>query len=621
MEVEKSLEKRIVFERMLAEISAEAISIKDISAFINKSINRIGNTLDVSRINIYDYEADLEIFFLAYEWVQEGVSLSEDSGTAEISMSAAFMELKKGKIFNFPNTQLLPKGNHKEICEVEETKSTLIVPLFTLNQLSGFICFDECRSNRTWQSEDIYILTTAGQIITRAMESKHTEEDLLKHRRCLEAIFRSVQDGIITVDRELTIINANDAISEICGITPVEIIGKPFAESMKHCKKACFHTLSETAGKKTIAKEYRIKCMRAGSDEQIVIITSSPLVDINGAFMGAVLGIRDITKLNKLEQELKEKNQYQGIIGKSKKMQDVFSLVKKLANIETTVLITGESGTGKELIARALHQSGQRASKPFIAVNCSALPENLLESELFGHVKGSFTGAISNNTGRFLAADGGTIMLDEIADSSPNIQLKLLRVLQEKVFEVVGETASRKVDIRVIATTNCDLKEKIKKGGFREDFYYRLKVIEIPLPPLRERLEDIPLLIQHFCRHFSDRFKKNIESVSDEVLRLFMSYSWPGNVRELEHTIEHACILCGGKIITIKDIPSEIGKSNKDGVPKTHDPGTDEAQNIQQILEKNDWNKSKSARLLGISRQALYNKIYKYKLKPGTPDP
>jgi len=451
-------------------------------------------------------------------------------------------------------------------------------------------------------------------VITRAVENKLAEENILKQRRELEAIFRSVRDAIITVDRELKIINVNDAASHICGITTSEIIGKPFLKTMKQCRKTCIHILRETAREKSFIKEHRIKCMKVGTKEQTVVISSSPLIDINDTFLGAVLVARDITKLNKLEKELKERNQYHGIIGKSKKMQEVFGLVKKLANIETTVLITGESGTGKELIARALHQSGRRASKPFIAVNCSALPENLLESELFGHVKGSFTGAVSNNIGRFQAADGGSIMLDEIADSSPHIQLKLLRVLQEKEFEVVGETVSRKVNIRVIATSNCDLKDKIKSGNFREDFYYRLKVIEIQLPPLRERSEDIPLLVQYFCKLFSDRFEKKIKFVSDEVLREFMSYSWPGNIRELEHTIEHASILCTGKMITLEDLPNEILKSDGYELPITPESTIHVAQEILETLKQTDWNKAKAARLLGISRQALYTKIYKYEL-------
>ena len=274
--------------------------------------------------------------------------------------------------------------------------------------------------------------------------------------------------------------------------------------------------------------------------------------------MGAVLVIRDITLLRDLERELRERHQFQNIIGRSKKMQDTYRLLEDLANLETTVLITGESGTGKELVARALHYSGQRAFKPFVTVSCSALAESLLESELFGHVRGAFTGAIRDKQGRFQAANGGTILLDEIGDISPLIQLKLLRVLQEKEIERVGESTPQKVDVRVIACTNKDLKEKVRRGEFRQDLYYRLKVVEVSLPPLRDRLEDLPLLVDHFCHSFNERFKKNIEGISNEVLGKFMDYPWPGNVRELEHVMEHAFVLCHGGVITLEHLPSEI---------------------------------------------------------------
>jgi transcriptional regulator with PAS, ATPase and Fis domain len=336
-----------------------------------------------------------------------------------------------------------------------------------------------------------------------------------------------------------------------------------------------------------------------------------------------VLVIRDVTLLRDLERELREKHQFQNIIGRSKKMQDTYRLLEDLADLETTVLVTGESGTGKELVARALHYSGQRAFKPFVTVSCSALAESLLESELFGHVRGAFTGAIKDKMGRFQAANGGTILLDEIGDISPLIQLKLLRVLQEKEFERVGESVPQKVDVRVIACTNKDLKEKVRRGEFRQDLYYRLKVVEVSLPPLRDRLEDLPLLVDHFCRSFNERFKKNIEGISNEVLGKFMDYPWPGNVRELEHVMEHAFVLCRGGVITLEHLPSEIRdyerndrseRSVRIPVQKIPTQGSNGAQEILNALNKAHWNKTKAARLLGISRRTIYRKICLYQL-------
>jgi len=366
-------------------------------------------------------------------------------------------------------------------------------------------------------------------------------------------------------------------------------------------------------GNKTI-KEYRVECGQQNRPRQVVVLSSSPLVDSDNRSLGAVLVIRDITRLNALEQELKERYQFHNIIGKSGKMQGVYRLLENLADSETTVLIDGESGTGKELAAEALHYSGVRTSKPLVKVNCSALAENLLESELFGHVKGAFTGAIKDKEGRFEAANHGTIFLDEIGDLSPGLQVKFLRVLQEKEFERVGDNTPIKVDVRVIAATNQDLREKVRRGEFREDLYYRLKVVKVSLPPLRERPEDIPLLVDHFCKSYNKKLKKNIRGVSDQVLRTFMYYPWPGNVRELMHAIEHAYILGQDPAITVDDLPSEIRDYSKSKIPVPKDKSTLQPDDIIQALEKTDWNKAKASRLLGVSRQTLYRKIEDYKI-------
>lgn len=448
-------------------------------------------------------------------------------------------------------------------------------------------------------------------------ERKEKEKQLIEHRSRLEAIFRSVKDAIITVDPELKVIEVNKSAQNICGIEIEEAPGQIFSQCFNQCNKACYEILKQTLENKTTMQEYRIECGHQKRHQQLVSVTSSPLLDPEGIFMGAVLVIKDITLLRDLERELRERHQFQNIIGRNKKMQDIYRLLEDLADLDTTVLVSGESGTGKELVARALHYSGRRAFKPFITVNCSALAESLLESELFGHVKGAFTGAIRDKEGRFQAANGGTIFLDEIGDISPLIQLKLLRVLQEKVFERVGESIPQKVDVRVIASTNKDLKEKVKRGEFREDLYYRLKVVEIALPPLRERLEDIPLLVEHFISYFNQRFKKKIEGISNEVLNKFMNYPWPGNVRELEHVIEHAFVLCHGRVITIDHLPLEI-KSYESAAKvmeaKIQLKDKKTAQEILNALNRTGWNKAKAARLLHVSRQTVYRKISQFKL-------
>jgi len=435
-----------------------------------------------------------------------------------------------------------------------------------------------------------------------------------RYRRNLEAIFKSLNDGIVTVDREMRVIEANEATKNICGFSPGEIIGKGFGKVLSRCNKPCHKVLKETLKTKKTIREFRVECRHKARPGQIVLLTSSPLVDRKKQFVGAVLVVRDITRLSDLEKKLKERHQFHKIIGKSLRMQEIYRLIDYLADTETTVLITGESGTGKELVAGAIHHRGKRADKPMVTVNCSALAETLLESELFGHVKGAFTGAIKDKAGRFQVADGGTVFLDEIGDISPIVQLKLLRVLQEREFERVGDSKPIKVDVRVITATNRNLKENVMLGEFREDLYYRIKVVEVAIPPLRERREDLPLLVDHFCSQFNSSFNKEIDGISDEVLTTFMHYPWPGNIREFQHAIEHAFVLCRGRTITSKHLPSEIneysmGKSRAYGKKQF-----DEPHEILQALKKTDWNKAKAARTLGISRQTIYRKIDEFGL-------
>jgi len=451
-------------------------------------------------------------------------------------------------------------------------------------------------------------------IVRDITKRKFVEQELETHRSRLEAIFRSVNDAIITVDAEMNVIEANTATNSICGLNLQNLVGNILAESDCQCSGLCHAVLEKTLNDKIAVRDYRIECSHDALPHQKVSISTSPLLDRDDRFLGAVLVIKDITRISDLERELKNRHMFQNIVGKSRKIQDIFCLLEDLSSLETTVLLTGESGTGKELAARAIHYSGTRAFKPFVTVNCSALSENLLESELFGHVKGSFTGAIRDTHGRFQSANGGTILLDEIGDISPRIQLKLLRVLQEKEFERVGHPDPIRVDIRVIASTNKDLRRLVEEGFFREDLYYRLKVVEIELPPLRERPEDIRLLVEHFIKLFNKKFSKEMLHVSDDVLHCFLNYAWPGNIRELEHALERAFVLCRGDVIELAHIPPEIispktyrrtaGKSNS----------IDSPDELLAALQKSGWNKTKAARLLGINRRTIYRRISRYNL-------
>ncbi len=614
MKTDEELQKRIAYEKMLAGISERAVSVDDLGEFLDGSLRSMGSILDVSRIFIFTYQAASETFSCICEWVARGITTLEALDELKITIPWGTKHLKNGEIINFENTRDIPGDPYRERLLAADVKSTLNVPLFIKGDLYGFTGFDECRYHRKWIDEDVYILTTAAQIITRAIENKHYEEELERHRSRLESIFSSVQDAIITVDINMNVIEANKAAEKICGFK-IDT-GQPFTDCTTECDRSCLEVLQKTLNTRSTVQDYQIECGHRDRSKLIAMVNCSPLLDSGGNFMGAVLVIRDITRLTHLEEELKERHHFQNIIGKCEKMQQVYNLLKTLASQTTTVLITGGSGTGKEMAAKALHYGGARANGPYIAVNCSALAESLLESELFGHVKGAFTGADRDKIGRFEAADGGTILLDEIGDISPLIQLKLLRVLQEKEFDRVGESNPRKVDVRVLASTNRNLKEAMRTGEFREDLYYRLNVIEIKLPPLRERYEDFPLLINHFCEVFQKGYDKNISGVSVEVLQAFMNYPWPGNVRELEHAIERAFVLCRDQTIQLEHIPSEIRDYTPTHINKRlpKDSNNDDPEAIRQALEKTDWNISKAARLLGISRWTLYRRFQKYNI-------
>lgn len=450
-----------------------------------------------------------------------------------------------------------------------------------------------------------------------ALKYNSLQNENEKYRLNLEAIFRSVKDAIITIDKDKFILEVNEAAEKICGMTR-DAIGKSIESIQTVCNCHCLDTLKETIRNKRPLEVLHTECGHSGRHKQVVTLNTSPLINRKGEFYGAVMVVRDDTRLNELERDLGERRRFHNVIGQNNQMQKIYSLIEDLADVETTVLITGESGTGKELVAEAIHNRGKRSSKPMVKVNCSALSENLLESELFGHVKGAFTGADRDKTGRFQMAEGGTIFLDEIGDLSPQMQLRLLRVLQDKVFERVGDSTPIKADVRVIAATNRDLSRKIRKGEFREDFYYRLRVVELALPPLRERKDDVLLLVDYFIQRFSDKFNKNVTAISEDVKKIFMDYSWPGNIRELEHTMEHAFVIARQNTITVDVLPKNFIDQTAKNLSSSIDEAAIGPESLLNALKKAGGNKSKAARLLGINVRTIYRKIEKYNIESET---
>ena len=443
-----------------------------------------------------------------------------------------------------------------------------------------------------------------SSITRHAIENRKLQLEREQFRANLEAINRSISDAIIMVDQHLQLQHLNDAALQ-CGYS-TDQLGQAIDQLSTGCNGSCRMALAETVRTGQRQELKRIECRGNGSRPRIVSVIATPTTSEDGDRTGAVAVIRDETELDALERQLQQRSRFHTIIGRAPVMQQLFTRIEALADVTSTVLICGESGTGKELVAQALHECGTRKQKPFIKLNCSALPEGLLESELFGHVRGAFTGAIKDKMGRFQKAHGGTIFLDEIGDISPALQIRLLRVLQEREIERVGDTTPIKIDVRVIAATHRNLQEKVRRGEFRQDLYYRLNVVRLDVPPLRNRLEDLPLLVEHFLQQFSHKFNRTCSSLSEDVLAALRSHSWPGNIRELEHLIEHACILSHSSIITSDDLPTEffntVGHRTETNHPQQPHPTID----LQEALRRTQGNRTEAAKLLGISRRTFY---------------
>lgn len=442
------------------------------------------------------------------------------------------------------------------------------------------------------------------------------DETCLERRLKLEAIFHSVSDGIISLDESLRITSLNRAAAQMTGFSQEEAVGHLYTDIFK-TRGIDLQPLME----KIYAHAQRIEgvgvqLQHRHGDQRTLRLDLHPMGDDAGGQIGVVMIFKDISELEQLKAQLKGRYRFHRLIGKSKPMQEVYQLIEQTASSTASALIEGESGTGKELVAHAIHYNSPRADQPFIPVNCSALPETLLESELFGHVRGAFTGAVADKMGRFEAADGGTIFLDEIGDISPLVQLKLLRVVQEREFERVGGRKTIRVNVRIIAATNKSLKQLVKGGLFREDLYYRLRVVPITLPPLRERREDIPLLVNHFTEKFRATTGKPISGATDSALAAMLDYDWPGNVRELENAIEYAFVRCQREQIHLTDLPKELSEGERLGLIKRSEAEPlhpqEEKSMILQALKDANGNKAKAARLLGMGRTTLYKRLRAY---------
>ena len=454
---------------------------------------------------------------------------------------------------------------------------------------------------------------TLLRVAKMALKHKTVVDQREQLRAHLTAIFDSVRDGILLVDQGQKILQANQSLVSLFGL-PDGIIGMTLAQLPQNIRPTFIAITEKILVTNEPVVSQRIELTDPSQKQCVLDISASPCLDDIGNPYGVVLTVRDMTRLENLERTLKKRQKFEHIVGRSEAVQAMFGLIENLAEVDTTVLITGESGTGKELVAEALHYRSSRRDGSLIKVNCAALPENLLESELFGHLKGSFTGALRDKIGRFEQADHGTIFLDEIGDISPAMQVRLRRVLQNKEIEKVGGTGTIKVDVRIVAATNQDLVRKVREQEFLEDLYYRLRVVQIPMPPLRNRREDIPLLIDHFVNLYNQRFKRSISGLNESALAQMTRYDWPGNIRELQHAIEHAFVLCRQEVVDICHLPPELSELQLSAQGQASEPD-DELVRLTSALDKTGWNKSRAARVLGVSRRTIYRKMEELGIK------
>lgn len=426
-------------------------------------------------------------------------------------------------------------------------------------------------------------------------------------------ILNSLAEGVITLDKEFRITFINDVASEITGFNKDEVIGKICKNIFKSdsCLDNCPIARILNYGKSIFDYDHQIECKN--SEPIPIRLNAALLKDEYNNPAGGVITFRDISMLIKIENMLKDSSNFQGMISNSKSMKEIFLLIEQISDSDAPVLITGETGTGKELIANAIKNLSGRNKNKFVKVNCSVIPHNLLASELFGHAKGAFTDAQKDRIGRFELADGGTIFLDEIGEMPIQMQPQILRVVQDGTFERLGESITKSVDVRIITATNVNLEKAISEGKFREDLFYRLNVIHIDLPPLRERKNDIPLLANHFLKKFSLIYKKNIQSIDAECIEQLTKWNWPGNIRELENAIEYAVIRNkADRSLCVCAFPEKIRENifcnpGNNVIPDIQIPF--ENASLIELLNKNKWNKTKVAQILGIDRTTLWRKL------------
>ena len=647
-EANRELEQRVKFTNLISELSMEIYNLSpdEIDEGINKALKKIGEFAGVDRSYIFLYRDNETLMDNTHEWCAPGIeSEIENLQGLKVEMFPWLTSKHwKGDIVNVPRVSDMPPEAkyEREELEREGIKSLINLALVNGDARLGYLGFDSVKTERAWDTEIIDLLTISGQMFAGLMIRKLTEQMLQESEERHRTLLEHTNDLIVETDSLGKVLYVSPNHKELLGYEPDELIGKSIFEfihpddhesTLAEFKEAInkfesrhvVHRLKHIDGKWRWF-ESAGKPFKTASGEIRTVIASRDITERIKAEQDLKNALSEVEMLkNRLEaenvylqEEIKTEYNFDEIIGKSKELKMVLRTVEQVAPTDTTVLITGETGTGKELVARSIHNLSPRKNRPLVKVNCGAIPEGLVESELFGHEKGSFTGAVQQRAGRFELADGGTIFLDELSELPIDIQVKLLRVLQEGEFERVGGTQTKKVDVRIIAATNRNLEKAMDDGKFRSDLYYRLNVFPIHVPSLRERVEDIEHLVNHFVDKFSRKAGKSIKSISKEALEKIKNYNWPGNIRELENIIERAVILSRGDSITLKDLPDIDNRNNQTNFD-SHDKSIKtledlERTHILEILEECKWivdGNRGAAKILNINPSTLRSRMKK----------
>ena len=583
--------------------------IKDIAVCANAAIRIIDEHENIP-FYVYDLEPD---FFESENWLTVNDCMCGRIARGDSDPTLPFFT-EFGSFITNSTTQLLAvtpeeeKGSTRNVCNMMGYESVGIFPIKAVGAIVGELYLSDHRME-VFSPQIIDVVESLCGSMGGMIQLVKQHFAIMESERHLNRVLDNVADGILWHDMNRRIISFNKAAEEITGYKSEEVIGQDCHEIFSGglCQNACF--FGDTESPVISSSKQLIDILAKDGEKRRVEMSFVPVEGGTDEPAGIMLSFRDLTRELELARRMVEKiDQFSGIIGRDKKMREVFDLIQDLSESSLPVVIQGESGTGKELVASAIHKESHRANNLFVPVNCGALPDSLIETELFGHVKGAFTGAIRDKKGRFELADGGTIFLDEVGELSQAMQVKLLRVLQEGTFERVGGEKTLKVDVRVISATNKDLAQEVAAGRFRQDLFYRLSVVNIKLPPLRDRRNDIPLLVEHFLRGEFKKGRKDV-GLSPEVMAVMLDYPWPGNIRELQNALQFSLVKCKGKMIYLRHLPAAItARINPKTVvsKKRKRKRKLQASQVKNALAEVSGNKVEAAKLLGVSRATLY---------------